>query len=112
LVRLTDSRDTWIDSSHTKAFYTNVLYRHTHTYIYELSLAVDNAVTVIKEQQNNGKGKLSAIILLTTRNQHPVSKDVRQQWTVAGNSDRSQCWWFSIRSVSQCSRDLFFEPEI
>lgn len=64
---------------------------HTHIYIYinQLFLPVDHTLEVTEEQQNDRKEKPSAVILSTTRNQHPVSKDLLQEQMVVGNCDRS-----------------------
>lgn len=64
---------------------------HIHIYIHknQLFLPVDHTLEVTEEQQNDRKEKLSAVILSTTRNQHPVSKDLLQEQMVVGNYDRS-----------------------
>lgn len=90
---------------------------HTHIYIYknQLFLPVDSTLEVT-EEQNDRKEKPSAVTLLATRNQHPVSKDLLQEQMVVGNCDRSWCWWlfrsgfefFQFLGVA----DLFSEPEI
>lgn len=57
--RLRDFRDAWVGSSHTKVSYTHSAH---------ISESLISTVYHRQELQNDRKGMLSAIILLSTRN--------------------------------------------